>query len=156
MLFIEPKEPPSREPLIDELTMKMVAALRKATLPDYRFLGFHTCLCGAKSDSTNFVLPNGVVTNSLCVHYLAYHRAEVEARELLAVDGLSNGSEYPDSYELHGPTTTLYERNRAAARGRPVREIDQRRELYEARQRSLWSRLAAMLRRRRVRLVRPK
>jgi len=102
MFYIEPRNPPSEEPIIDGLTMKMVAALRKATLPHRQSLGFHTCVCGAKSDSTDFILPNGLRTNSLCVHYLAYHRAEIEDGELWAVDGLADGFEYPNSHELHG------------------------------------------------------
>jgi hypothetical protein len=136
MLYIVPKNSPSEEPIIDELTMKMVAALRKATLPNRRSLGFHTCVCGAMSDSTDCILPNGLRTNSLCVHYLAYHRGEVEAGELWAVEGLSDGSEYPSSHELHGG---------AARRSGDVREIDRRRQRYEARAASLARRILRML-----------
>lgn len=135
MLYIEPKNPPSEEPIIDELTMKMAASLRKAALPSYQYLGFHTCVCGAKSDSTDFILPNGLLTNSLCVHYLAYHRAEIEETELWAVDGLSDGFEYPDSHELHGGGLPMRDRH-----GRQVgatEEIHRRRARYDARERAL-------------------
>jgi hypothetical protein len=142
MLFIEPKKPPSEGPIIDELTLKMVAALRKATLPHYRSLGFHTCICGAKSDSTDFILPNGLRTNSLCVHYLAYHRAEVEAGELWAVEGLSDGCEYPTSDELHR-WTPLRDKHGRQVGATP--EIGRRRERYDARDASLSGRLVRML-----------
>jgi len=136
MLYIVPKNSPSEEPIIDELTMKIVAALRKATLPNRRSLGFHTCICGAQSESTDLILPNGLRTNSLSVHYLAYHRAEIEAGELWAVEGLSDGSVYPNSCELHGG---------AARRSGDVREIDRRRQQYEARAASLARRILRML-----------
>jgi len=146
MLYIEPRNPPSEEPIIDGLTMKMVAALRKAaTLPQRQSLGFHTCVCGAKSDSTDFILPNGLRTNSLCVHYLAYHRAEIEDGELWAVDGLADGFEYPNSHELHGGGLPLRDRH-----GRQVgatEEIHRRRARYDARERDapLSRRLVRML-----------
>ena len=129
MLYIVPKNSPSEEPIIDELTMKMAASLRRATLPHRHSLGFHTCVCGAQSDSTDFILPNGLRTNSLCVHYLAYHRAEIEAGELWAVEGLTDGSEYPTSDELHR-WTPLRDRHGHQVRATP--EIGRRRERYEA------------------------
>jgi hypothetical protein len=125
--------------------MKMVTPLRKATLPHYRSLGFHTCVCGAVSDSTDFILPNGLRTNSLCVHYLAYHRAEIEDGELWAVEGLSDGSNFPSSDELHGPNMPLH--GRQGRQVRPVQEIDRRREQYDAREASLWRRVVSTLRR---------
>jgi hypothetical protein len=145
MLYIVPKNPPSEEPIIDELTMKMVASLRKATLPHYQYLGFHTCVCGARSDSTDFILPNGLRTNSLCVHYLAYHRAEIEDGELWAVEGLSDGCEYPDSDELHGGGWPL--RDRHGRQVEATKEIHRRRERYDARERDapLSRRLVRML-----------
>jgi len=143
MLYIVPKNSPSEEPIIDELTMKMVAALRKATLPNRRSLSFHTCVCGAMSDSTDFILPNGLCTNSLCVHYLAYHRGEVEAGELWAVEGLSDGSEYPSSHELHGWSVPTHDTR--GRRVRAAREIDRRRERYDARDTPLLRRVVRAL-----------
>jgi hypothetical protein len=142
MLYIVPKDPPSEQPIIDELTMKMVAALRKASASRIQSYGFHTCLCGATSDGTDRILPDGTRTNSLCVHYLAYHRAEVEAGELWAVEGLSAGREYPTSDELHGwpPLRDKHGRRRGAAP-----EIDRRRERYAARDVSLSRRLVRLL-----------
>lgn len=103
VLFIEPIRLPADEPLIDELTMRMTSALRRARVPDYRYLGIHVCICGARSDSTDRILPNGTGTNTLCVHYLAYHRAEVPAAELDAVRRLPAGAEVPTPYELGAP-----------------------------------------------------
>src|SRR5262245_32436815 len=94
LLFIEPPQPSSTFPLIDPLTRKLCAALRKATWKGgYR--GRHECICGALSSTTDHYLPNGVLTNSLCVHYLAHHRSEVPPGELLRVGALDWGEVEP-------------------------------------------------------------
>jgi hypothetical protein len=103
VLFIEPRRLATDEPLIDELTMRMTGAVRRATAPRDRFLGVHVCICGAVSDSTNRILPNGEVTNTVCVHYLAYHRAEVPPTELDAVRRLPAHAEMPSPSELGAP-----------------------------------------------------
>ena len=136
LLFIEPKNPPSKKPLIDSLTKKMTASFRKGKRgvekvgnseeivksfnefkkmmiktheklkelvinkkidetimkkhkenkseiiiindnlcfeTDTGYRGFYTCSCGRSSDCCNFLLKNNEITNSLCIHYLAYH-----------------------------------------------------------------------------------
>jgi len=100
MLFIQPQRLPTDAPLIDELTMRMTSALRQARVAEYRFCGVHVCICGAVSDSTNRVLANGTVTNTLCVHYLAYHRVEVPDPELDAVWQLPPSAAVPSPAEL--------------------------------------------------------
>jgi|ERR1051326_1657939 hypothetical protein len=102
LLYIEPKDIRSATPLVDELTKRMTAALRKAKAGQC-FMGFHTCNCGAHSSSCDFILPSGVQTNSLCIHYLAYHRPEVPRIELSKV--LLNTTEeeaIPTEHELTG------------------------------------------------------
>ena len=107
MLFIRPTRWPTDEPLIDELTMRMTSALRQARVPEERFCGVHFCICGAVSDSTNRVLANGAVTNTLCVHYLAYHRTEVPTAELDAVWKLPASAAVPSHAELGAPEYRL-------------------------------------------------
>jgi hypothetical protein len=103
MLFIEPKGMPTDEPVIDELTMRMAAALRKATQPtNYFQLGLHTCVCGALSEAQDAILENGLRTNTLCVHYLAYHRSEVPEADIEMVRALPSEFATPHSWELHG------------------------------------------------------
>lgn len=82
ILFIEPKSLGSEQGVQDELTVKMEAAMLCATSSDYRYKGFHLCVCGAKSDNRDYFLPNGQKTNSLAVHYLEFHRDEVPETEL--------------------------------------------------------------------------
>ena len=102
LLFIEPASPASETPVIDALTRKMVAAYRSATREDITYCGFHRCVCGSASTPYNSVLPSGLVTNSLCVHYLAHHRDEVPAGELAKVAGLDCGEAEPTHDELWG------------------------------------------------------
>ena len=101
VLFIEPKGLPAEAPVVDELTRRMTAALRQSSLPQWVTCGFHTCVCDAASDSSDRVLPNGAKTNTLCVHYLEYHRDEVPPKELKKVRSLDCGLEEPSSNDLH-------------------------------------------------------
>jgi hypothetical protein len=110
--------------LIDELTMRMTAAYRQSKLPRYIFFGFHRCSCGAHSDNKDHFLPDGTKTNSLCIHYLAYHREQVPEADLLLVSQLACGVESPTSFELHGPVFPVRE-------GDPPPIIAERRERFE-------------------------
>jgi hypothetical protein len=122
VLFIEPQQPPSDQPVIDDATRKMAGAYRRSQPSRYESCGFHSCSCGAISDHVNHVLPDGTLTNSLCVHYLAYHRHEVSAFELGYARQLSEDGVLPTSDELHGPEPS----------GRGPRPIDRLRRRYYA------------------------
>ena len=102
LLFIEPTQPASAIPLIDELTRKMAAAFRAATPSADSWLGVHECVCGVASMNHNYILPDGRTTHSLCVHYLAYHRPEVGAEQLQEVAQLGAGKLDPTERELNG------------------------------------------------------
>lgn len=84
LLFIEPKQAPSEQPVIDEATRKMGVALRGAR-EGSAWRGFHVCSCGKMSSNVDLIIEDRFVTNSLAVHYLAHHRAEVPADELADV-----------------------------------------------------------------------
>jgi hypothetical protein len=87
VLYIEPQGLPSLEPLIDDLTVRMAAAFHKASVVrSYR--GFHVCSCGVTSTASEYLLASGEETNSLCVHYLAWHRDEVPDFQLDKVRAL--------------------------------------------------------------------
>lgn len=106
ILYIEPQKPPSKMPVIDGLTRKMTAALRQAERGAC-WLGVHGCTgCyphDIMSHSCDYVLPNGQETNSLCIHYLAYHRDEVPTSEKLKVMKLGMGEADPTAEELAHP-----------------------------------------------------
>lgn len=67
---------------IDDLTLMAERVFRSAWPSKHTYRGFHRCVCGAKSDSKDWTLPSGRVTNSLLVHYVRDHRSECPASEL--------------------------------------------------------------------------
>lgn len=101
LLFIEPKNPASIHPVVDELTQRMAAALNDGTRKGC-WKGVHTCVCGAESTNCNYLLSDGQVTNSLAVHYLAYHRDEVPKSELRKVRNLPEQGTEPTRRQLRG------------------------------------------------------
>lgn len=88
LLYVEPKAPPSDKPLIDDLTRKMATGLQFAICPQNRwYRGSHQCSCGVRSDNKTYIIGR-FSTNSLAVHYLAWHRHEVPQAELDKVASL--------------------------------------------------------------------
>lgn len=120
LLFVEPTTPPIASPIIDDLTRKMAGALRSARLGPGRWRGVHLCTspgCSGVSDNADHYVaidperlprlpgampPSEVMTNSLAVHYLAYHRNAVDHRDLLLVAALVADPVEPTTHELTG------------------------------------------------------
>jgi len=104
ILMVEPSGTVSKEPQIDELTRKMTAAWRNRRDTESRYRGFHRCICGACSSNTDHLITdangNELLTNSLCIHYLAYHREELPESELEKVRALTHGECEPTEEEL--------------------------------------------------------
>ena len=115
LLFIEPSGNRTLEPVIDSRTKKITAALRKAEkgVQHYRnkycdneewvddfYMGYHTDACGCVSACSDRRLPNGRVTNTLAIHYVAFHRHEIPHEQLLEIDNLTEGEEEPTIKEL--------------------------------------------------------
>src|SRR5262245_1355844 len=107
LLYIEPTQPASAEPVLDHLTRKMAAAFRKARLSEWGSCGVHECVFGARSTSRDYLLPNGEVTNSLCVHYVAHHRSEVPAGQLARIEAFTFGKAKPPAELLQVPEVVL-------------------------------------------------
>jgi hypothetical protein len=107
LLMIHPSAVVSAEPVLDELTRKMTAAWRKRRTDPIMSKGIHICPCGVASNNQEHFVEdaggNELITNSLSIHYLAFHRAEVPAAELDKVRFLPHGEETPDSKELSAP-----------------------------------------------------
>jgi len=118
LLFIEPKNPKSIEPVDDEYTKKVEELLNQCYTKvkearkkyDYEFvdycpevgiveyngnflphtlaMGVHECVCGERSHGCDYKISENCATNSLAVHYLRWHRDEVPKSELLKIDKL--------------------------------------------------------------------
>lgn len=102
IMMIEPSGKTSIMPLVDELTRKMTAAWRCRRDSEYGYRGFHTCACGVWSDNKDHWIGD-VLTNSLCVHYLAFHRDSIPQEELDKVRALAFGEVKPSEEELSKP-----------------------------------------------------
>lgn len=98
LLYIEPKAEQKREtPLNDEITKTVEMCFNKAKsgTADYRNIesngnfrenggwkGWHTVDCGERSNGHDYLLGNGMITNSLCVFYLRYYRDVIPESEM--------------------------------------------------------------------------
>ncbi len=108
LLMIEPACAASAEPLIDGLTRRMAGAwASRVDLPGgYR--GCHDCTgerCEAASDNHDHEVSAGggaLLTHSLAVHYLAYHRDDVPDGELAKVAALVADEVEPSVELLRG------------------------------------------------------
>lgn len=107
ILMIEPSSKASDTPVIDDLTRKMTTAWRqrRSSGEEYYYKGVHHCVCGAWSDNQDHWVGEGVgdLTNSLCVHYLAFHRDDISQDELDKVRALNCAGDEPDEKELCSP-----------------------------------------------------
>lgn len=100
-MFIEPTKNKSAVPVIDELTKIMTAAFRQAEDDPDKTLGWHECICGAKSATHDFRIPDhNLIINSLCIHYLACHREEVPQDQLDLIASLAYDPEEPTEKEM--------------------------------------------------------
>lgn len=108
LLYIEPKaEQKSIEPINDKITKTVEFSLKNAKkgVSNYsnineeeRFIiglnddgepvhyyGFHVTDCGEWSSNVDYLLGNGMITNSLCVFYLQYYREVIPESEMQKV-----------------------------------------------------------------------
>lgn len=104
LLFVEPKkEDKLKDPINDELTELMEMAISKSlkgvsmystTLDNGSFRegvgykGFHRTECGERSSSTDFLLENGMITNSLAPFYLRWYRYSIPESEMMKIKRL--------------------------------------------------------------------
>jgi len=103
MLYIHPTKKGLDEPILDELTMKVLHAVRNKTAKgvlhqdgsfskDISTKGVHHCTaCGGNihSGSQDIMLPNGLITNTLAVHYVAKHRGELTQEDITKINTLA-------------------------------------------------------------------
>ena len=68
------------------------------------------------STNCDYILPGGQQANSLCIHYLAFHRDEVPAEELAKVSALAAGEAEPSPEELARPAKRRVSRYEQLAR----------------------------------------
>ena len=97
LLYMEPNTK-LEEPIDDEWTVLMFKAFEESEpgAANYSsveedaifrsgsaFKGVHRCSCGEIGGNQDYLLKNGMITNSLCVHYLRWHRNEMSENDWL-------------------------------------------------------------------------
>jgi hypothetical protein len=101
LLFIEPCSLDKlKEPVDDDLTRLMENALSKAKLGTSHysslddegtfrqgsgFRGSHCTECGERSSNVDYLLENGMITNSLAAFYLRWYRYSIPEKEMVKV-----------------------------------------------------------------------
>lgn len=101
LLYIEPSSiQKSEHPIDDEIVKIVTDCFNKAKIgtADYSNLesngsftecdgwrGRHTTDCGERSECHDYLLGNGMITNSLCVFYLRYYRDAIPGSEMQKV-----------------------------------------------------------------------
>jgi hypothetical protein len=105
LLFIEPG-PAAEAPVIDALTRKLAAAWLGHDVGHVGHRYTHKCSCGARSDNRDHYVRTTegkrFKTNSLAIHYLAFHRDEVPAAELAKLEQLPVAEGNPTRTQLRG------------------------------------------------------
>lgn len=96
--MIEPINKGSDNPVIDDITCRVTYAMRHATY-NGMYRGFHRCVCGATSDNKNWRY-NDLQTNSLAVHYVAFHRDEISESEIEKIKSIP-AKDYPTPDEIY-------------------------------------------------------
>ena len=98
LLYIEPpKKEKLLEPVNDSLTEMMEKSLEKAksgsaqysdmgSMGDFTegnaYKGFHSTECGERSSNKDYLLENGMITNSLATFYLKWYRNSIPDSEI--------------------------------------------------------------------------
>lgn len=105
LFYRKVERPASQEPVIDNITRK-TAGIFLQYASRRPCMGWYVCTCGALSDAHDYILPNGAMTHSLCVHYVAYHREELSKSDLDAIATLDIEGVDPPEELLAGPGRT--------------------------------------------------
>lgn len=82
LMMIEPEPAGKLVNLINPVLVEKGRKVLALAEDKARYRGFHTCSCGERSDNAQWILPNGVETNSLLPHYLEKHLEQVPQSEI--------------------------------------------------------------------------
>jgi hypothetical protein len=110
LLYIEPKKEEKLDtPIEDNLTKLMEMALSKAQKgtgsysdttgearfrPGSGFKGSHRTECGERSSNVDFLLENGMITNSLAPFYLRWYRYSIPESDMMKLKELAKFYNY--------------------------------------------------------------
>ena len=99
LLFIEPVNPPTENPIEDDLTTKLDFIFSQFVVIEERYRGHFVTRFGKASDNSDYVHPVfPLVSNSLAKYYIRYHRADISPKQLTWIKELYGILKDPDNY----------------------------------------------------------
>ncbi len=101
LLFIEPVNPPTENPIEDDLTAQLDFIFSQLIVIGERYRGHFVTRFGKASDNGDYAHPVfPLVSNSLARYYIRYHRADISLKQLAWIKKLYNIVQDPDKYYL--------------------------------------------------------
>ena len=99
LLFIEPVNPPTENPIEDNLTAQLDFIFSQLIVKAERYRGHFVTRFGKASDNGDYVHPVfPLVSNSLAGYYIRYHRADILPKQLAWIKELYGILKDPDNY----------------------------------------------------------
>lgn len=82
-------EKPSKEPVVDQVTMRLLHAMRNPLARGLAYRSTETCPCGAHADLQALKLSDNLqVGSTLPLHVLAWHRDDVSIGDIKLISAL--------------------------------------------------------------------
>ena len=101
LLFIEPVNPPTENPIEDDLTAKLDFIFSQLVVSEGKYRGFFVTRFGKISDSCDYIHSVfSLVSNSLAGYYIRHHRADISHKQLVWIEELYHIVQAPDNYYL--------------------------------------------------------
>ena len=101
LLFIEPVNPPTENPIEDDLTAKLDFIFSQLIVIKEIYRGHFVTRFGKASDNSDYIHPIfPLVSNSLAGYYIRHHRADILPKQLAWIKELYNILKDPDNYYL--------------------------------------------------------
>ena len=99
LLFIEPVNPPTENPIEDDLTTQLDFIFSQLIVIKERYRGHFVTRFGKASDNGDYAHPVfPLVSNSLARYYIRYHRVDISPKQLTWIKELYGILKDPDNY----------------------------------------------------------
>ncbi len=114
LLFIEPTNPPTKDPIEDELSAKVDFIFSQLVVGEGMYRGSHNTPFGKMGGFNDYVHPVfPLVSNILAGYYIRHHRADISPKQLVWIEELYEILNDSDAYykvDLKPPTRSWFSR----------------------------------------------
>jgi hypothetical protein len=99
-LFLHPKNPPSKEPIEDDISKK-VDFIYAQLKPGCSYRGWHNTPWGASSHACDYIHPTfPIISNSLAPYYIRHHRQDLTEKQIAWIHELYNILKMRNYYQI--------------------------------------------------------